>query len=89
MRPWGTHRNITKRNDCFHMDYLYLVPSYGTSHYVLVLKDELTQYCELVCADSPSSMTSMTAVEAVLDSHKRFGLPDMWVSDNGSHFKAK
>lgn len=65
--------------------YLYLGDSYGKCQYVLVLKDELTHYCELVAADSP---TSATAVEAVLDWHKRFGLPEMWVSDNGSHFKA-
>ncbi|KAE9048084.1 hypothetical protein PR002_g671 [Phytophthora rubi] len=67
------------------MDYLELGESYSTSHYVLVLKDELTHYCELVAADSA---TSATAAAAVLEWHKRFGLPEMWESDNGSHFKA-
>ncbi|KAE8883707.1 hypothetical protein PF001_g1593 [Phytophthora fragariae] len=67
------------------MDYLELGESYSTSNYVLVLKDELTHYCELVAADSA---TSATAAAAVLDWHKRFGLPEMWESDNGSHFKA-
>ncbi|KAJ0390648.1 hypothetical protein ATCC90586_011238 [Pythium insidiosum] len=75
----------TERNECVHYDYLYLGDSYGDSQYVLVLKDELTHYCELVAADSP---TSLTAAEAVLDWHKRFGPPRELVSDQGSHFTA-
>jgi hypothetical protein len=46
----------------------------------------LTHYCELVAADSP---TSLTAAEAVLDWHKRFGPPRELVSDQGSHFTAE
>ncbi|GMF14715.1 unnamed protein product [Phytophthora fragariaefolia] len=84
-RPWGPTTTATQRNECLHMDYLELGESYGTSHYVLVLKDELTHYCELVAADSA---TSATAAAAVLDWHKRVGLPEVWESDNGSHFKA-
>ncbi|OWZ08216.1 hypothetical protein PHMEG_00019275 [Phytophthora megakarya] len=84
-RPWGPTTTATRRNECLHMDYLELGESYGTTRYVLVLKDELTHYCELVAADSA---TSSTAAEAVLDWYKRFGLPEMWESDNGSHFKA-
>ncbi|KAJ0392116.1 hypothetical protein ATCC90586_011506 [Pythium insidiosum] len=38
----------------------------------------------LVPADSP---TSTVAAEAILDWFKRFGLPETWVSDCGSHFK--
>ncbi|POM67139.1 Hypothetical protein PHPALM_16894 [Phytophthora palmivora] len=30
---------------------------------------------------------SQTAVEALLDWHKRFGIPEMWIFDNGTHFK--
>ncbi|POM59533.1 hypothetical protein PHPALM_31721 [Phytophthora palmivora] len=80
-RQWGPTSTTTTRNECLHK----LGESYGSAHYVLVLKDELTHYCELIAADPA---TSATAVEAVLDWFKRFGLPSTWVSDNGSHFKA-
>jgi transposase InsO family protein len=84
-REWDPAAVATRRNECMHMDYLFLGESYGSAQYVLVMKDELTHYCELVAADAP---TSLVAAEAVLDWHKRFGVPEMWVSDNGSHFKA-
>jgi transposase InsO family protein len=84
-RQWQDHDMATKRNECLHMDYLYLGESYGNARYVLLLKDELTHYCELVACDQP---TAQVAVDAILDWFKRFGLPETWVSDNGSHFKA-
>jgi transposase InsO family protein len=83
-RDWTVERGNTERNGCLHIDYLYLGDSYGAAKYVLVLKDELTHYCELVAADSADGLT---AADAVLDWYKRFGLPREWVSDNGSHFK--
>ncbi|KAG3105948.1 hypothetical protein PI124_g11891 [Phytophthora idaei] len=58
--------------------------SYGSSKYLLVLKDHVTQYCELVVADTAESSV---VTEALLDWHSRFGIPPVWVSDNGSHFK--
>ena len=61
---WDTDGFATKRNECMHMDYLYLGDSYGSAKYVLVLKDELTHYTELVPCDAP---TSTVAAEAVLD----------------------
>ncbi|POM67432.1 Hypothetical protein PHPALM_16573 [Phytophthora palmivora] len=72
-----------ERNEVLHMDYLSMGDSYADAKYLLVLKDELTHYCELVACDSP---TSEVAVFAVLDWYKRFGLPPKWVSDQGSHF---
>ncbi|POM64696.1 Hypothetical protein PHPALM_19741 [Phytophthora palmivora] len=81
--PWIT----SQRNQCLHVDYIYLGASYGNDcNYVLVLKDELTHYCELVPADTP---TSTVAATAILDWYKRFGRPKEWISDNGSHFKAQ
>ncbi|GMF43511.1 unnamed protein product [Phytophthora lilii] len=68
------------------MDYLFLGETYGTTKYVLVLKDELTHFCELIPADSANSEV---VVASILDWFKRFGLPESWESDNGSHFKSE
>ncbi|KAJ0408407.1 hypothetical protein ATCC90586_009182 [Pythium insidiosum] len=83
-RPWSETRDSAGRNEVLHIDFLYMGGSDGTTCYVLVLKDELAHYCELVACDSPTS--TVTAM-AVLDWAKRIGLPVMWISDNGSHFK--
>jgi hypothetical protein len=77
LRSWSDNATATKRNECLHMDFLYLGDRYGDSRYILVLKDELTHCCKLVPADTP---TSMVAAEAIHDWFKRFGLPEPWVS---------
>ncbi|OWZ10045.1 hypothetical protein PHMEG_00017166 [Phytophthora megakarya] len=46
----------------------------------------MTHFRELVPADSAGSEV---VVAAILDWFKRFGLPESWESDNGSHFKAE
>ncbi|OWZ11485.1 hypothetical protein PHMEG_00015487 [Phytophthora megakarya] len=73
-RIWTMDRPVAKRNECLHLDYLYLGDSY----------DKLTHYCELVPADAADSQT---VVAAILDWNERFGVPPSWMSDNGSHFK--
>ncbi|GMF20134.1 unnamed protein product [Phytophthora fragariaefolia] len=83
-RPWSEPRSVPMRNEVLHMDYLSMDDSYGPTKYVLVLKDELTHFCELIPCDSP---TSTVAATAMLDWHKRFGMPAMWMSDQGTHFK--
>ncbi|DAZ94257.1 TPA: hypothetical protein N0F65_004969 [Lagenidium giganteum] len=62
MRDWQTTVPATKRNEYLHLHYLSMGPSYGDTKYVLVLKDELTHYCELVAADQA---TADVAVEAL------------------------
>jgi hypothetical protein len=71
-REWNPAPVAAQHNERLQMDYLYLGSSYGDSQYVLVLKDELAHFSELVAADSP---TSMTAAKSVLDWNKRYGLP--------------
>ncbi|KAJ0391006.1 hypothetical protein P43SY_011949 [Pythium insidiosum] len=85
-RPWSEPRAPAARNETLHFDFLFMGESYGPTRYVLVLKDELTHYCELVACDSP---TSAVTASAILDWAKRFGMPTTWISDNGSHFKNK
>ncbi|OWY98193.1 hypothetical protein PHMEG_00031098 [Phytophthora megakarya] len=75
-----------ERNATLHWDFLTLGDSFGSSRYVLVLKDEATHYVDLVACDSP---TSEVAATAILDWYSRFGAPNVWVSDCGSHFKSK
>ncbi|KAJ8564331.1 hypothetical protein ON010_g7014 [Phytophthora cinnamomi] len=52
--------------------------------YALVLKDDLYRYCELIPCESANGHV---AANAVLDWCKRFGLHEMWQSDNESHFR--
>ncbi|POM81507.1 LOW QUALITY PROTEIN: Hypothetical protein PHPALM_514 [Phytophthora palmivora] len=59
-------------------------PSYGDTVYLLVLKDEVTQCCELVPADTTDNHT---IVAAILDWIKRFRSPPTRMSDNGVQFK--
>ncbi|KAG6586659.1 uncharacterized protein IUM83_18147 [Phytophthora cinnamomi] len=74
----------TRRNEILHYDFLYMGESMGPTLYVLVLKDGMTHFCELIACDSPNSEI---AVQALLDWSKRFGTPEILMSDTGSHFK--
>ncbi|GMF43907.1 unnamed protein product [Phytophthora fragariaefolia] len=85
-RPLSDQREPAARNKVFHFDFLFMGESCGDTCYVLVFKDELTHYCELVPCDAPTSTITVTAV---LDWAKHFGLPSMWTSDKGTHFKNK
>lgn len=85
MRKPSVDRSVSKRNEWLHLDYLYMGESYGNAKYVLVLKDELTHFCELVATDAAASAV---AAAAVLHWAKRFGVPTTWISDNGTHFKS-
>jgi transposase InsO family protein len=83
-RPWGPTYNASRRNELLHWDFLYMGPSSTGSKYVLVLKDGLTHYCELVACDAP---TSVVAAAALIDWWKRFGPPSVLISYQRSHFK--
>ncbi|KAE8997634.1 hypothetical protein PF010_g21619 [Phytophthora fragariae] len=85
-RPFSETHHTFERNETLHWDFLTLGESFGSSHYVLVLKDEATHFVELVACDDP---TSAVAATAILDWYSRFGAPIVWVSDSGSHFKSK
>ncbi|POM64642.1 Hypothetical protein PHPALM_19805 [Phytophthora palmivora] len=51
---------------------------------LLVLKNEITHYCELASCTNP---TWAVAVEPIRAWHSRFGIPPVWTIDQGSHFK--
>jgi hypothetical protein len=83
-RPWSETFRCMQPNGALHMDFLYVGKSFGEAKYLLALKDDATHFCELTVCDSP---TSAVVVEAILGWHSRFGIPPVWISDNGSHFK--
>jgi transposase InsO family protein len=52
--------------------------------YLLVLKDGFSHFCELIpCASANHSVV----VDALLQWFSRFGTVQIWISDQGSHFK--
>ncbi|POM67049.1 Hypothetical protein PHPALM_17010 [Phytophthora palmivora] len=78
-RPFSETHCTFERNSTLHWDFRTLGDSFGTSRYVVVMKDEATHFVDMVACDSPS---------------QRWPLPPYWtstcrVSDSGSHFKNK
>ncbi|KAF0729042.1 hypothetical protein Ae201684P_003654 [Aphanomyces euteiches] len=83
-RPYASRWHATKPNEGIHFDYLYMGPSKSGPKYILVLKDDLSHYCELVACDAP---TSQVCVDALAAWWSRHSMPLVWISDQGSHFK--
>lgn len=83
-RPLSTTIHATKPNEVIHFDYLFLGTSSAKAKYALVVKDDLSGYVWL--DPSPSADSEHTA--SVLARWTRvFTAPEVWVSDQGSHFK--
>ncbi|KAH9095716.1 hypothetical protein LEN26_017772 [Aphanomyces euteiches] len=75
-RPYAPRWHATKPNEGLHFDYLYMGPSKNGPKYVLVLKDDLSHYCELVACDAP---TSQVCVDAVAAWWSRHSMPLVWI----------
>jgi len=85
LRPLGEALHASRRNQVIHYDFLFVKNTREFS-YVLVLKDDLSHFVELV----PSERTDhVVVVHALVDWYKRFGVAETHVSDKGSHFKNK
>ena len=83
-RPLSTTVHATKPNEVIHFDYLFLGESENDHKYVLVVKDDLTGYCWL----EPTTTADAEHTAKVLAHWTRvFTTPNIWVSDQGSHFK--
>ncbi|KAH9082771.1 hypothetical protein LEN26_021162 [Aphanomyces euteiches] len=83
-RPYASRWHATKPNEGIHFDYLYMGPSKSGPKYILVLKDDLSHYCELVACDAP---TSQVCVDALAAWWSRHSMSLVWISHQGSHFK--
>ncbi|OWZ07273.1 LOW QUALITY PROTEIN: hypothetical protein PHMEG_00020356 [Phytophthora megakarya] len=54
-RPYGPTFAAEKRNEALHWDFIYLGSGYGDNANLLVAKDELTHYCELIPCATPTA----------------------------------
>ncbi|KAE8907370.1 hypothetical protein PF005_g7673 [Phytophthora fragariae] len=85
LRPFGETLKATKPNKV-HFDYLTMVEDEGGVKYILVLKDGMSGYVELIaCLQANSD----NAYHGLQDWFKRFGVVRQWVSDQGAHFRNK
>ncbi|OWZ05566.1 hypothetical protein PHMEG_00022326 [Phytophthora megakarya] len=61
-KPFSETHHTFERNATLHWDFLTLGESYGTTRYVLVLKDEVTHFVELVPCNEPTSEVAAAAI---------------------------
>jgi transposase InsO family protein len=83
-RPFGATLTATKPNESIHFDFMQLPKSVDGYEYVLVIKDAMSGFVELIACQR---CTAEECVDALCDWFKRYGPVYQWVSDQGSHFK--
>jgi Integrase zinc binding domain len=86
LRPRGEalHVIVIKPNEVIHFDYLYLGLSFDDAKYVLIVKDDHSNYVWLKqCKNADSDSTAAVLIEWFA----AFGVTQQRVSDQGSHFK--
>ena len=83
-RPYSETLHANKRNQVLHYDFLYIGSMNPDYQYVLVIKDDFSNYVELIKCKSADHKV---VVEALLHWYSRLGIPEIHVSDNASHFK--
>ena len=85
-RPLAETLHASKPNQVLHYDFLYIGKMDPENIYVLVLKDDFSNFVELIPCKKADHFA---VVDALLDWYKRFGVVKTHVSDNASHFKEK
>lgn len=83
-RPLSETIHGTLPNQVVHFDYLYMGVGVNDMKYLLVVKDDISSYCWL--CPSPFANSEHTAHE-LARWIQTFTAMDIWVSDQGSHFK--
>ena len=78
-RPLGETMHAKRCNEIVHFDYLSMHESY-----LLVIKDDFSKYVMLRHAKSASASF---VVDSLMHWFSLFGYPQVFISDQGSHFK--
>lgn len=83
-RPWAATIKATKSNEILNFDFLYIGPSNYGVEWIFNVGCEHSHYTIL---NSGKTANKETALEGLINWHSLFGLPKVWTSDNGTHFK--
>jgi hypothetical protein len=85
-RPMGEQLHAAEPNQILHYDFLYINLKNKIFLYILVLKDDLSNYVQLIPC---KSCDHFIVVDALVEWYSRFGHAKVHISDNGTHFKNK
>lgn len=83
-RPLGWQILATKANEVLHFDFLFMGKGVDDKVYLLLLRDGLSNYIWLWPTTKAESSEVSKAISRWIDVFTRM---DIWVSDQGSHFK--
>jgi transposase InsO family protein len=82
-RPRGEALHASKAKEVIHFDYLDVAPSVDNAKYVLIVKDDYSNYVWLQqCKNADADSTAAVLIKWFA----AFGVAKQWVSDQGSHF---
>ena len=83
--PWGTLVHAKTPGEVLHMDFLLVDGRKGQeSKYLLVMKDDLSHWVNLVPV---ARARAVNVVTAVIKWSSLLGIPQIIVTDQGAHFK--
>lgn len=83
-RPFGPAAHGTKPNDLLQFDYIEIAPGHNNEKYVLMLRDDHSNYAWFF---STADTCAEQAATAIIDWCAAFGVPKMLMSDGPTHFK--
>lgn len=83
-RPLGHNEIASRPNHVLHFDYLYMGRGIAGNRYVLILRDGFSSYTWLCMAKTADAET---VAENIAKWIETFSTMEVWVSDQGSHFK--
>lgn len=83
-RPFGPAVHGTGPNDLLQFDYIDLGPSISGDNYVLMMRDDHSDYKLFYCFPDTSAENAATAI---IEWCSMFGVPNTFMSDGPTHFK--
>lgn len=83
-RKLGEIKRAVRPAQYVSWDWLYIGPSLQSAKWILVIKDDFSNFVQMFPADIPNSLDS---ADALMNWMSSFGVMEKVFSDKGSHFK--